>query len=122
MCLFPFKSKSKTKRAGAQSAPELRNRSKSNTHELDRVAKSSSSLPSPKSIPEMYQEKQHNLRVFTLQDLKEATNGFSRLLKIGEGGFGCVYKGTIRPPNGQGSPIVVAIKKLNHNGLQVFAS
>jgi hypothetical protein len=62
---------------------------------------------------------EHNLQVFSFQELREATNGFNRLLKIGEGGFGSVYKGTIRPANGQGDPIVVAIKKLNNHGLQV---
>lgn len=121
-CLFPFKNKSKAKQAGSQSAPELRNQSKSNHPGLDRVNKSSSSIPSPRSIPELYKEKEHNLRVFTFQELREATSGFNRLLKIGEGGFGSVYKGTIRPLNGQGSPIMVAIKKLNQNGFQVLAS
>ena len=68
----------------------------------------------------MYKEKQHNLRVFSFSELKSATNDFNRLLKIGEGGFGRVYKSTIRAPNGLGDPIVVAIKKLNKHGLQVL--
>lgn len=68
----------------------------------------------------MYREKQHNLRVFSFSELRNATNDFNKLLKIGEGGFGSVYKGTIRPPNGQGDPTVVAIKKLNKHGLQVY--
>lgn len=68
---------------------------------------------------ELYKEKEHNLRVFSFSELKEATNGFNRLLKIGEGGFGSVYKGSIFPENGQGDPVIVAIKKLNKNGLQV---
>lgn len=66
----------------------------------------------------MYREKQHNLRVFSFSELRNATNDFNRLLKIGEGGFGSVYKGTIKPPNGRGDPTVVAIKKLNKHGLQ----
>lgn len=118
-CLFPFKDKSKSKKQGAQSAPELRNQSKSSDLVLDRVTKSSSSLPSPRSIPELYKEREQNLRVFSYQELREATNGFNRLLKLGEGGFGSVYKGTISPENGQGSPIVVAIKRLNPRSLQV---
>ncbi|KAJ0105200.1 hypothetical protein Patl1_18330 [Pistacia atlantica] len=40
------------------------------------------------------------------------------MLKIGEGGFGSVYKGKIRPADGKGDPIDVAIKKLNRHGLQ----
>ncbi|KAM2624383.1 hypothetical protein TB1_031364 [Malus domestica] len=115
-CFFYFKEKCKSKREGSQSAPELRNRS---NPVLDRTTKSSSSVPSPKSIPELYREKEHNLRVFSLQELREATNGFNRLLKLGEGGFGSVYKGTIRPADGErGSPILVAIKKLNPQSLQ----
>ncbi|KAH7850420.1 hypothetical protein Vadar_032625 [Vaccinium darrowii] len=53
-----------------------------------------------------------------LEIILEATNGFSRLLKIGEGGFGSVYKGSISPADGNGDPIVVAIKMLNRNGFQ----
>ncbi|KAL5551269.1 hypothetical protein UlMin_001445 [Ulmus minor] len=116
-CLFPFKDKGKAKQK-AESAPELRGRNKKKNPALDRTTKSSSSLPSPRSIPELYKEKEHTLRAFSYEELREATNGFSRLLKIGEGGFGSVYKGTIKPANGQGNPTVVAIKKLNQHGLQ----
>ncbi|KAK9927784.1 hypothetical protein M0R45_024950 [Rubus argutus] len=91
-CFFPFKSK--TKQTESKSAPELRNRSDSLTSALDQCGtKSSTSLPSPRSIPELLQ-------------------------KVGEGGFGSVYKGTIKPKNGKGSPILVAIKKLNPHSLQ----
>ncbi|KAG2676515.1 hypothetical protein I3760_12G056000 [Carya illinoinensis] len=116
-CFFPFKEKFKTKR-GPRFAPELQSQSKSDGSAAKRATNSSSSLPSTRSIPELYREKKHNLRVFSYEELREATNGFNRLLKIGEGGFGSVYKGTIRPPNGQGDSTVVAIKKLNTNGLQ----
>uniref|UniRef100_A0A2N9IF32 Protein kinase domain-containing protein n=1 Tax=Fagus sylvatica TaxID=28930 RepID=A0A2N9IF32_FAGSY len=116
-CFFAFKDKLKNKR-GSRSAPELNNSKASDSSAIKRTTKSSSSLPSPRSIPELYKEKEHNLRVFSYQELREATNGFNRLLKIGEGGFGSVYKGTIRPPDGRGDPTVVAIKKLNTNGLQ----
>lgn len=117
-CFFPFKDKCKGKQK-AESAPELRKQNKSTNHALDRLAKSSGSLPSPRSIPELYKEKEQNLRVFSFQELRDATNGFNRLLKLGEGGFGSVYKGTIMPVNGQGNPTVVAIKKLNQHSLQV---
>ncbi|XVE65208.1 hypothetical protein DITRI_Ditri07aG0162700 [Diplodiscus trichospermus] len=109
------KVKSKSKRKESTSAPELRNQNKPEKLSLSRTSRS---LPSPRSIPELYKEKEHNLRVFSLQELRDATNGFHRLLKIGQGGFGSVYKGTIRPLNGRGDPIVVAIKKLNTQGLQ----
>ncbi|KAI7993900.1 putative serine/threonine-protein kinase PBL19 [Camellia lanceoleosa] len=117
-CFFPFKDKSKSRQG--RSAPELKNETSTsgNTAAANRGTKSAGSVSSPRSIPEMYREKQHNLRVFSLSELRTATNDFNRLLKIGEGGFGSVYKGTIRPPDGNGDPIVVAIKKLNQHGLQ----
>ncbi|KAK9927777.1 hypothetical protein M0R45_024944 [Rubus argutus] len=46
------------------------------------------------------------------------TSALDQLQKVGEGGFGSVYKGTIKPKNGKGSPILVAIKKLNPHSLQ----
>ncbi|KAI9173935.1 hypothetical protein LWI28_009088 [Acer negundo] len=115
-CFYIFKDKSKSHRV-AKSAPEPRDKSKlENSSGLNRATKS---VPSPRSIPELYKEKEHNLRVFSFQELKESTNGFNRLLKIGEGGFGSVYKGTIRPAKGQeGGRISVAIKKLNRHGMQ----
>ncbi|KAJ6946930.1 hypothetical protein NC651_001584 [Populus alba x Populus x berolinensis] len=114
-CFYIFKDKFKNKKGQATSAPESGDQSKSDSSPLSRTAKSS---PSPRSIPELYKEKEHNLRVFSFQELKEATNGFNRLLKIGEGGFGSVYKGTVKPASGQGDPIVVAVKKLNNHGFQ----
>ncbi|XP_022736968.1 probable serine/threonine-protein kinase PBL19 [Durio zibethinus] len=109
------KDKSKNKKGVSSSAPELRNQSQSDNSALTRTSRS---MPSPRSIPELYKEKEHNLRVFSLQELRDATNGFNRMLKIGQGGFGSVYKGTITPHSGRGDPIVVAIKKLNTQGLQ----
>ncbi|CAA6669764.1 unnamed protein product [Spirodela intermedia] len=47
---------------------------------------------SPRSISDLYEEKAGALRVFDLSELRGATNDFSRLLKIGQGGFGAVYK------------------------------
>ncbi|TKY63242.1 receptor protein kinase [Spatholobus suberectus] len=61
------------------------------------ATKSTSPLPSPRSIKESYKEKEHNLRIFTLQELVDATNSFNIKLLIGFGDFGEVYKGTIRP-------------------------
>ncbi|KAK2999018.1 hypothetical protein RJ639_022620, partial [Escallonia herrerae] len=113
-CFHIFKGKARR----GKSSPEFGNSSKSDNTVPNRATKSTGSIASPRSIPEMYKEKEHNLRVFSFSELRNATNNFNRLLKIGEGGFGSVYKGTIRPPDGQGEPIVVAIKKLNKHGLQ----
>lgn len=41
-------------------------------------------------------EKPNNLRVFTLVELKEATKNFCRAWKIGQDGFGSVYRGVIK--------------------------
>ena len=48
---------------------------------------------------------------FSLRELEQATQNFSDSLKIGEGGFGCVFKGSLRNTT-------VAIKKLNSENLQ----
>jgi len=117
-CFSFFKQKKKEKKS--KSAPELRNQTTKRVSE-SMVSKSENSVASSsRTIPELYKEKQHNLRVFSFSELREATNGFSKLLKIGEGGFGSVYKGTIKPLNEKGNPIVVAIKKLNNYGMQVL--
>uniref|UniRef100_A0A2P2NLA6 Putative receptor-like protein kinase At5g47070 n=1 Tax=Rhizophora mucronata TaxID=61149 RepID=A0A2P2NLA6_RHIMU len=112
-CFYIFKDK--TKKAESKSAPELRGKRESDCAAVSRTARS---LPSPRSITELYREKEDNLRAFSLEELREATNGFNRLLKIGEGGFGSVYKGRISPMNGRGEPVTVAIKRLNKHGQQ----
>ncbi|RRT41757.1 hypothetical protein B296_00020865 [Ensete ventricosum] len=75
---------------------------------------------SQRSIPALFEERAHNLRVFEYDELRAATNNFSRMNKIGEGGFGGVYKGYIGPPDGEEGRTLVAIKKLNQRGLQVI--
>ncbi|CAA6655517.1 unnamed protein product [Spirodela intermedia] len=59
-----------------------------------------------------------NLRVFTYSELKSATKNFSRSLMVGEGGFGCVYKGTIKSLESPHSRQEIAVKQLNTRGLQ----
>nr|XP_043623273.1 probable serine/threonine-protein kinase PBL19 [Erigeron canadensis]XP_043623274.1 probable serine/threonine-protein kinase PBL19 [Erigeron canadensis]XP_043623275.1 probable serine/threonine-protein kinase PBL19 [Erigeron canadensis] len=133
-CFHYFKDK--TKGRGQRSEPILRAESNLSTSEdvssskdrvtmssgsansKDRVTKSSGSANSPRGIIELYEENAGRLRVFTYAELRQATNDFTRLRKIGEGGFGCVYKGSIKPVDGRGDPIVVAIKKLNRDGFQ----
>lgn len=111
-CFF-FKSQSKS---DPEQLPKGR---KKKNQVVNGATKSPNSLPSPKSIKELYKEKEQNFRIFTLQELVDATNGFNRMLKIGEGGFGKVYRGTIKlDPEDGADPIVVAIKKLNTRGLQ----
>ncbi|KAF8693007.1 hypothetical protein HU200_039378 [Digitaria exilis] len=81
----------------------------------------SASVSSARSIPELYEERgADNLREFGFRELRAATSDFSRLLKVGEGGFGSVYKGVVRLPGGPPGGAVVAIKKLNPNGHQLI--
>ena len=51
------------------------------------------------------QEKESGVAVFTMTEIIRATNNFSPSQKIGQGGFGTVYKGKLR----DGS--LVAIKR-----------
>ncbi|XP_039028357.1 serine/threonine-protein kinase PCRK1-like isoform X1 [Hibiscus syriacus] len=68
------------------------------------------------------QRRANDLRVFTFAELKSATRGFSRTLLIGEGGFGCVYRGAVKVSDeangGRDSKLDVAIKQLNRHGFQ----
>ncbi|KAJ8748766.1 hypothetical protein K2173_011321 [Erythroxylum novogranatense] len=117
MKCFPyFKDKSRCREQ--KSAPELKGGMKTEFSGTESVTKSLCSDISPRSIPELYEEKAHKLRVFSFSELKQATNDFTRQRKIGEGGFGSVYKGSIKPADDKSDPVLVAVKKLNRDGLQ----
>lgn len=147
-CYFKLKGKgsssssSTSKRHRSSSAPQLQTRnpfsqqhsdnsSTADTNadaDADGVHKSAGSTISARGITHLYQEKAPNLRVFSFSDLRLATNDFNTLLKIGEGGFGSVYKGRIKPlhlhlagqplPEPQAHPMFVAVKKLKEDGFQ----
>lgn len=59
---------------------------------------------------------------FTFNELKAATRNFKPESILGEGGFGCVFKGWIEEngtaPVKPGTGLTVAVKALNHDGLQ----
>ncbi|KAF3441867.1 hypothetical protein FNV43_RR15782 [Rhamnella rubrinervis] len=59
-----------------------------------------------------------DLRIFTVPELKSATKNFSRSAMLGEGGFGCVYKGSIKSSEDPSGKLEVAVKKLSRRGLQ----
>ncbi|PSR92831.1 Receptor-like protein kinase [Actinidia chinensis var. chinensis] len=63
-------------------------------------------------------QRPNNLRVFTFSEMKTATKNFNRNLKIGEGGFGCVYKGFIKSSEEPQEKLDVAVKQLGRRGLQ----
>jgi serine/threonine protein kinase len=59
-------------------------------------------------------------RRFTYDELTAATNGFSSRNKLGEGGFGCVYRGFLNDAN-----LHIAVKKVSKSsrqGWKEFAS
>ncbi|KAL1355104.1 hypothetical protein HN51_007139 [Arachis hypogaea] len=62
------------------------------------------------------------LRKFSFNDLKLATRNFRPESLLGEGGFGCVFKGWVEEngtaPVKPGTGLTVAVKTLNHDGLQ----
>ncbi|KAB5561218.1 hypothetical protein DKX38_006175 [Salix brachista] len=81
-------------------------------------AESSSSLPTFSEELKLASQ----LRKFTFNDLKLATRNFRPESLLGEGGFGCVFKGWIEEngtaPVKPGTGLTVAVKTLNHDGLQ----
>ncbi|KAD6119812.1 hypothetical protein E3N88_11083 [Mikania micrantha] len=67
---------------------------------------------------ELLTQRRHNdLRVFKFSELKSATKGFNRTLMIGEGGFGCVYRGVVNANDARDGDrcLDVAIKQLDRN-------
>lgn len=68
-------------------------------------------------------ERSHELREFTLAEMKLATKNFHYHNVIGEGGFGKVYKGVIKHKSklhdGEVEKLDVAVKQLNNSGFQV---
>ncbi|KZV26058.1 putative receptor-like protein kinase-like [Dorcoceras hygrometricum] len=64
------------------------------------------------------QEGPNSLRVFTFLELKQMTKNFSVSTKLGEGGFGSVYKGIMKSSEDPGKKQAVAVKQLGKRGLQ----
>lgn len=77
-------------------------------------------IPSPTTHLSDHEEDLYGLRnvsIFSYKDLRVATDDFSPTSKIGEGGFGCVYKGRLK--NGNMAAIKVLSTK-SRQGVQEF--
>ncbi|KAF7097048.1 hypothetical protein CFC21_098910 [Triticum aestivum] len=114
MGCFAFKSgKGRRRPAGGGKPPA---EPKPDGPKRSKASSSSASTPT-RSIQELSEERgAARLRVFGLEELGSATNGFSRALKIGEGGFGSVYRAFFR--SAAGGRVVLAVKRLNQRSLQ----
>lgn len=55
-------------------------------------------------------------REFKYKELKGATNNFDESMKLGEGGFGIVYKGTV--PDHNNIPCEIAVKKFTRDNIK----
>ena len=74
----------------------------------------------PRSEGEILQSS--NLKNFSFNELRTSTRNFRPDSVLGEGGFGAVFKGWIEEngtaPVKPGTGLTVAVKTLNHDGLQ----
>ncbi|CAM8881860.1 unnamed protein product [Rhodiola kirilowii] len=79
----------------------------------DRKLRNNDSSKRDVITPKDVSKGQISAKTFTFRELATATKNFRPECLLGEGGFGCVYKGQLES-TGQ----VVAVKQLNRNGLQ----
>ncbi|CAN7096900.1 unnamed protein product [Brassica rapa subsp. narinosa] len=101
-------------------SPKYMSSDAKDTKSLGSKGSSVSVRPSPRTEGEILQSP--NLKSFSFSELKSATRNFRPDSVLGEGGFGCVFKGWIdeksltatRP----GTGLVIAVKKLNQDGWQ----
>ncbi|KAK7266356.1 hypothetical protein RIF29_19000 [Crotalaria pallida] len=81
-------------------------------------SQSESESESPRSIDLSEELKAYpHLRRFSYNQLKLATGNFKAVNRLGEGGFGTVFKGLINQ-EGSTKRMPVAVKTLNHEGFQ----
>lgn len=89
-----------------------------------KISSDTAASPSTSSFPRSEGEilRCANVRSFTLTELMTSTRNFRPDSVLGEGGFGSVFKGwideTTFAPARPGTGMVIAVKKLNQQGLQ----
>ncbi|KAK8914304.1 Receptor-like serine/threonine-protein kinase [Platanthera zijinensis] len=107
--------KSKSIRTGNRDQPTTFAASTSTTHDT-----AESCISTPRACEELRVASQ--LYRFTFNELRCATRNFRPESLLGAGGFGCVFKGWVEEngtaPMKPGSGLTVAVKTLNHDGLQ----
>ncbi|KAI5079278.1 hypothetical protein GOP47_0004757 [Adiantum capillus-veneris] len=102
--------------SSVSSSTNLQQVEEEETRRRDAPCISSDATPLMQSISERTSE----LQVFTFGELRGVCQGFSRSNLVGEGGFGCVYRGFIKNTSSKEaqSSKEVAVKLLNRNGQQ----
>ncbi|XP_019427827.1 PREDICTED: probable serine/threonine-protein kinase PIX7 isoform X3 [Lupinus angustifolius] len=125
---IPSTSKVDTSISGTSSQNvEKKSSFEKSTHGTVAPPESSSTNSNAESIPSTPKFSEElkvasSLRKFTFNGLKVATRNFRPESLLGEGGFGCVFKGWIEEngtaPVKPGTGLTVAVKTLNHNGNQ----
>ncbi|CAM8884386.1 unnamed protein product [Rhodiola kirilowii] len=109
---------------GAQSESKCPDDAGKDTPTAIIVSSTTSNAESTSSTTKLEEELKvaSRLRKFAFIDLKLATRNFRPESLLGEGGFGCVFKGWIEEngtaPVKPGTGLTVAVKTLNHDGLQ----
>ncbi|KAG8482760.1 hypothetical protein CXB51_024120 [Gossypium anomalum] len=111
--------------SGTTAESKSTTREKSRDHPVVPVSSTTTSNAETASTTPKYSEElkvASQLRKFTFIDLKLATRNFRPESLLGEGGFGCVFKGWIEEngtaPVKPGTGLTVAVKTLNIEGLQ----
>ncbi|XP_039061519.1 probable serine/threonine-protein kinase PBL9 isoform X2 [Hibiscus syriacus] len=91
-----------------------------NGEEMDVSRRRVSSVSGPRTEGEILQSS--NLKSFNFSELRTATRNFRPDSVLGEGGFGCVFKGWIDENSltaaKPGTGLVIAVKRLNQEGFQ----
>lgn len=125
MKCFPFHIYNGEKKDDPKGLQSLSGRSNSSAYEMRRTGSDMNSQTSDNSTDSLRRnafpslsQRPSNLRVFTVSELKSATKNFGRSVMLGEGGFGCVYKGLIKNADDSSKKIEIAVKQLGKRGTQ----
>lgn len=101
-------------------SPKYMSSEANDTQSMGSKGSSVSIRTSPRTEGEILQSP--NLKSFSFAELKSATRNFRPDSVLGEGGFGCVFKGwideTSLSASKPGTGLVIAAKRLNQDGWQ----